>query len=110
MAGSRFPSRPGTSHSADAQEPGGERRGPRSADDPGRIMQQAFAGGLAGEAPDVLVIAWFSMLPGEVEPPRAAHRIATALRAGTDGPLSERQMQLLALLDHVAAHGRGRRP
>lgn len=110
MAGSRFHSRPGTSDSADAQQPGGERRGPRAADDPGRIMQQAFAGALADEEPDVLVIAWFSTLPADVEPPRAAHRVARALRAGTQRPLSERQTHLLALLDYVAAHRRRRCP
>lgn len=106
MGGSRFRSRPGTFASADAQEPGGKRRGPRAADDPGRIMQQAFTGALADEEPDVLVIAWFSMLPADVEPPRAAHRVARELRASTDRPLSERQTHLLALLDYMAAHRR----
>lgn len=110
MAGSRLPSRPGASESATARQPGGERRAPRAADDPGRIMQQAFTGALADEEPDVVVIAWFATLPADVEPPRAARRIARALRAGTERPLSDRQMRLLELLEHVAAHRRARCP
>lgn len=110
MGRSRFPSRPGYHDAADAGAPGEERHGASAADDPGRVMQQAFTGELAGGEPDVLVLAWFSMLPDEVEPPRAAHRLGQALRASTQAPLSERQSQLLALLDYVAAHRRVRRP
>lgn len=110
MGGSRSRSRPGHLERADAHAFRGGHHAPQAADDPGRIIEQAFTDELAGEAADVVVIAWFHMLPGDVEAPHAARRVARALRTGTEGPLSDHQARLLALLDHVAAHRRARGP
>jgi hypothetical protein len=80
-------------------------------DDPGCLLESAFRERCyADEAPETIILAWLSILPNAVQPDLAARSLIDRLSRDCQNNPSERQRQLLELLDVTTRHRRNQFP